>query len=234
MDIVVIVAENSLSNWCSDIGKAGHHTVINMWDPNPSGFSPPEDRAEYIAENLKNFQFLYKFPEMTRGRGAFCSYLIARVFALHLHKISTGRLVAHVPQIGRLALAAAAVECGLSIFKTGQDALKLKRDPETGKSTPCNIQGFGFTDNLWSNKVWEFVKTTTQLMDKHWEEIIEHAANFMSIHILDSDDKNIANNNGDIKTAAPNLGSLDMVLSKEIISFIHKSTLWLRFLKNWV
>ena len=115
-----------MNNWRSDIGKAGYRAVVDLWNSNPSSFSSSEDRAKYVAENLKNFRFLYKFPEATvstgpsvrddpsnqswqHRQGAFCSHLVSKVFALHIRKISTGRPEMHVPQVGRLALAAAAV-----------------------------------------------------------------------------------------------------------------------------
>jgi len=115
-----------LNNWRSDIGKAGYQAVVDLWNSNPSSFSSSEDQAKYIAENLKNFCFLYKFPKAMvstgpsvwddpsnqswqHGQGAFCSHLVSKVFALHIHKISTGWPEMHVPQVGGLALAAVAV-----------------------------------------------------------------------------------------------------------------------------
>ncbi|KAH9070765.1 hypothetical protein EDB83DRAFT_2314002 [Lactarius deliciosus] len=192
MDVVVTVAENTLNNWRSDIGKAGYRAVLDLWDTKPSDFSS-EDRAKCVAENLKNFRFLYESPDATHGRGAFCSLLISKVFASHIRKISTGRPEVHIPQVGGLALAAAAVERGLYFFKTGEDALKLERDPATGRSMPRNIRAVGFTESLWGSKAREFVKTTTRLTDKHWDDVTEHAATFMTSHALESDEESGTN-----------------------------------------
>ncbi len=96
------------------------------------------------------------------------------------------------------------MEHGLSFFKTREDVLRLEWDPETGRSIPCNTRGFGFTEGLWGNKMCEFVKMTAWLTDKHWDNIMEHTANFISTHPLDSDDENNANNNADTKTEALN------------------------------
>ncbi|KAH8979761.1 hypothetical protein EDB92DRAFT_2118630 [Lactarius akahatsu] len=201
MDIIVILAENSLNNWRSDIGKAGHRAVVDMWDTDPS-FSSPEGRANHVADNLKNLQFLYKNPKATSGRGAFCSHLVSKVFSFHLRKISTGPDV-HIPQVGGLALAAAAVERGLTFFKTGEDILKPERDPETGRPMSRQGRGLGFSDSLWGNKAREFVKTTTRLTEKHWEEIIDHTAIFMNTYTIDSDDEGNTNNT-DAETDIPN------------------------------
>ncbi|KAI9434180.1 hypothetical protein H4582DRAFT_809927 [Lactarius indigo] len=202
MDIVVILAENSLNNWRSDIGKAGHRAVVEMWDTDPSKFNSPEGRAKHVAANLKNFRFLYKNLDLTSGRGAFCSHLrvVSKVFAFHLCKISTVPDV-HIPQVGGLALAAAAVERGLTFFKTGEDIFKSERDPETGRAAPRHGRGLGFSDSLWGSKAREFVKTTTRLTERHWEEVIDHTTIFMNTHTIESDDEG---NTTDVETDIPN------------------------------
>ena len=96
------------------------------------------------------------------------------------------------------------MKCGLSLFKTEEDVLRLEWDPETGRSMPRNTRGFGFTEGLWGNKTCKFVKTTAQLTDKHWDDIMEHMANFISAHPLNSDDKNNTNNNADTEMEALN------------------------------
>jgi len=58
-----------LNNWRSDIGKAGHRAITNMWDADPSTFSSADDRAEHIAANLKDFRYLYKYPDATVSPG---------------------------------------------------------------------------------------------------------------------------------------------------------------------
>jgi hypothetical protein len=100
------------------------------------------------------------------------------------------------------------VERGLTFFKTREDVLKLDRDPETGKQIPHTICSVGFTKTLWGNKAREFVKTTTRLTDKHWEEIVENAASFMNTTILDLDNKSNSNNNGNAETVSPNPQSI--------------------------
>lgn len=90
----------------------------------------------------------------------------------------------------------------MTFFKTGEDVLKLERDPETGRAMPRNNRGLGFTDNLWGNKAREFVKTTTQLTVEHWGEIVEHTASFMNTTTLDSEDE--SNNNVNAEAESPN------------------------------
>jgi len=89
------------------------------------------------------------------------------------------------------------VERGLTFFKTGEDALRLPRDPETRRPLPHNVRSFGFTDNLWGSKAREFVKTMKRLIDQHWEEIVEHTVTFMTFNTFDSDNENNVNNAND-------------------------------------
>ena len=47
------------------MGKAGYRVVSDIFGANTSRFGSAEDRAEYVAENLKNFNFLYKYLQET-------------------------------------------------------------------------------------------------------------------------------------------------------------------------
>ena len=89
------------------------------------------------------------------------------------------------------------MERGLSFFKNGEDALRLERNPETGRSLPRNVRGVGFTENLWGRKARDFVKTTMRLTDDHWAEVIDQAASFITTSMVDSDNEN---NTNDIDT----------------------------------
>jgi hypothetical protein len=88
------------------------------------------------------------------------------------------------------------VEHGLNFFKNREDTFKLERDSENRKPS-SRVHGVGFTENPWGRKAWEFVKTTLQLTDRHWEQIVDHAASFMTTNIVNSDNENNENNNID-------------------------------------
>ncbi|KAF8490335.1 hypothetical protein F5888DRAFT_1638128 [Russula emetica] len=75
--IVLSVCENTLNNWRSDIGKAGHRAILELWLTRDPRFDTTQGRAEYI---------------------------------------------------GAIALATIAVERGLMLFKSGEDALKADRE----------------------------------------------------------------------------------------------------------
>ncbi|KAF8267078.1 hypothetical protein EI94DRAFT_1701263 [Lactarius quietus] len=113
----------------------------------------------------------------------------SRVFSFHMCKISMGP-VSHNPQVGGLALTAA--------------VRMLQGWSKIPFLESCTICGLGFTENVWGNKAHKFVKMTTQLADRHWEDIIENTESFMNTRIIDSEDEGNSNNNGDAETVAPN------------------------------
>ena len=47
------------------MGKAGYCVVSDIFGANTSHFGSAEDQAEYVAKNLKNFNFLYKYLQET-------------------------------------------------------------------------------------------------------------------------------------------------------------------------
>ncbi|KAI9434692.1 hypothetical protein H4582DRAFT_2080706 [Lactarius indigo] len=145
-EIVLNVCDSVLNNWRSDMGKAGHRAVTDLWQGDFTEFALAEDRAEYVSDALMNLRFVYKYPDETNGQGAFCSDLISKVYAKHLRKISPegGR---YGPQIGGLALATVAVERALTLFKTGEDISKVNNNVNSGRGA-TRTSGHGFKDSL--------------------------------------------------------------------------------------
>ncbi|KAN0112043.1 hypothetical protein V8E52_007960 [Russula decolorans] len=150
--VILSVCENTLNNWRSDIGKAGHRAVVELWYLDFLRFDTAEARADYVAEQLDGLCFVYRYPDAAIGREAFCSPLISVVYSTHLRKISSATQ-RYGPQIGAIALATIAVERGLTLFKSGEDALKVDKEA----------------------KARQLVKTTCRLDDTHWGMIKEHA-----------------------------------------------------------
>jgi hypothetical protein len=72
-----------LNNWCSDLGKAGYHTVEEQLLSGQSQvFRTTANRAKYVSSVLLNMSFVYKDPEATGGvsRISFllhCAFLMA-------------------------------------------------------------------------------------------------------------------------------------------------------------
>ncbi|KAI0253124.1 hypothetical protein BJV78DRAFT_1351967 [Lactifluus subvellereus] len=180
-EIVLRVCENTLNNWRSDLGKAGYRVLVNFWETDPTMSNSAEARAEYVADSLSDLRFVYKEPDACFTRGAFCSPLISKVFARHLRKVSTED-EDYSPQIGALALATAAVERALTLFKTGEDALKVDRESNGARA--------GTRSNPWGEKAREFVKSTKRINDCLWDTIIEHAYVHLDVTDLDRLDEN--------------------------------------------
>lgn len=136
-------------------------------------------RAEHVAEVLSHMCFVYKDPDANDARGAFCSELIAKTFAKHLQKIfNEGENYGH--QVGGLALATAAVERGLTLFKTGEDVLgsRLVKPATRG---PC------FSENPWGERARSWALSTARLKDINWAQIVDEALSFWKRHNIDSE-----------------------------------------------
>ncbi|KAH8976366.1 hypothetical protein EDB83DRAFT_2328157, partial [Lactarius deliciosus] len=93
----------------------------------------------------------------------------------HLRKISP-ECGGYGPQIGGLALATAAVERALTLFRTGEDISQVNNDDNGGT---MRASGHRFTEALWGPSARAFVRSTEQLMDCHWEEILDHASKYL-------------------------------------------------------
>lgn len=177
---VLVVCGNSLNNWRSDIGKAGHQAALSMLH---ASREYPHDKTrckKIVSDALYDFRFIYEKPDNEVNRGPFCSAFVSKVFAVHLQKIIHSK---HGLQIGGLALVAAAVERGLGLFKTGEDALELKEDTEShsGKERSRNVRSrdLAFSDNPWGGVAREFIRSIKNLEKSHWESIYTHATEYM-------------------------------------------------------
>jgi len=74
----------------------------------------------------------------------------------------------------------------LTLFKSGEDALKADRESVKGGSR--HSRGLGFVDNPWGEKARQLVKTTCRLDDTHWGLIKEYAFAHISMGGEDSDE----------------------------------------------
>ncbi|KAI0282251.1 hypothetical protein BC826DRAFT_1110850 [Russula brevipes] len=176
-EIVLRVCDTALNSWRSDVGKAGHIAVFDFWQANPATFGSAEARKTYVTQALTGLRFLFKDPDAPKGhRGPFCSPLISKVYASHLRRILTAP-VKYGSQIGGLALATAAVERGLTLFKSGEDMRQGDRvsvaDDQSTRGKANN-----FTDKIWGEKARQLVKSTSRLDDTNWPIIKAHASVF--------------------------------------------------------
>ncbi|KAI9455124.1 hypothetical protein F5148DRAFT_1325294 [Russula earlei] len=179
LSTVMRVAENTLNNWRSEMGKAGYRVVSQTFS-NSNLFPHAVDREEYVADALRDLTFVYKHPDDKASRGAFCSRLVAEVYSQHLKKIS-GVSHDYGKQVGALALATAAAERGLTLFQTGEDALR------TGRETDGRARGLGFTESAWGDKTRDLVKSTRKLQDSHWAAILGECSVFLHYHLQETE-----------------------------------------------
>ncbi|KAI9456209.1 hypothetical protein F5148DRAFT_1377964 [Russula earlei] len=156
---VMRVAENTLNNWRSEMGKAGYRVVSQTFS-NSNLFPHAVDREEYVADALRDLTFVYKHPDDKKISGVSHDY---------------GK------QVGALALATAAAERGLTLFQTGEDALR------TGRETDGRARGLGFTESAWGDKTRDLVKSTRKLQDSHWAAILGECSVFLHYHLQETE-----------------------------------------------
>ncbi|KAH9953068.1 hypothetical protein BGW80DRAFT_1520010 [Lactifluus volemus] len=171
LGVVLAVVETTLNNWRSDMGKSGYRAVADIWLEDPVRFGDAESCAGYAETALKNLRFVYRDPDAKSARGAFCSDLVAKVYATHIRRLQLKLQELEEPPMhfGALALATAAVERGFTAFMTGQDDAKSPTSPSnplasrgtSGKGTSHPLPGF--TDNLWGGKTRKWVESTERL-----------------------------------------------------------------------
>ncbi|KAH9979278.1 hypothetical protein BGW80DRAFT_1276341 [Lactifluus volemus] len=164
LEIVLTVAENALNNWRSEIGKAGHRAIVDMWLEDPASFNDAEARAQYIKMELEGLRFIYKYPDAEGARAAFCSNLISKILPL-----------ANM-QFGALALATAAVERGLTLFTTGEDVTAREREHKKAKVNP---REWSFSDNPWGKKARMWAGSTQRLDEDHWHKVVNDACAYI-------------------------------------------------------
>jgi hypothetical protein len=108
------------------MGKSGYHAVTDIWLEDPVRFGDAESCAGYAETALKNLRFVYRDPDakvslknawysiwhsLQSARSAFCSNLVAKVYATHIWRLQLKLQELEEPlmHFGALALATAAV-----------------------------------------------------------------------------------------------------------------------------
>jgi hypothetical protein len=80
----------------------------------------------------------------------------------------------------------------LTLFKSGEDALKVDREAVRAGSRHTRGHGLGFVNNPWGEKARQTGKATSRLDDMHWDMIKEHA--YAHIGAAGDDSDEIAGN----------------------------------------
>jgi hypothetical protein len=58
-----VQCETLLNTWRSEMGKVGRRVLGEFWKANPNMIMSVEARAQYVAETLEDFRFVYKEPD---------------------------------------------------------------------------------------------------------------------------------------------------------------------------
>lgn len=52
-----------MNTWCSNVGKASHQVVIDLFDMNPDTFVSNNNYVAYVADALKGLRYIYEHPD---------------------------------------------------------------------------------------------------------------------------------------------------------------------------
>ena len=63
--LTIVQCDSILSNWRSEIGKAGYRAVLGLWSSDKERFATPESRRDYVADALNKARFVYKYPDVS-------------------------------------------------------------------------------------------------------------------------------------------------------------------------
>ncbi|KAK0489051.1 hypothetical protein IW261DRAFT_1557552 [Armillaria novae-zelandiae] len=126
-------------------------------------YATVDARKEWVQVQLANRRFLYANPDATEdseeGCGAFRS------------RIAYGN-----PAAG-LALAAAAVKQGLTLWKDAYDSYILE---DTNPPPPGRNSEYSFKDNPWGTAASKYYVRTSTLSDEKWRIILNEAVSYIS------------------------------------------------------
>jgi len=60
--LTILQCETTLNSWRSDIGKAGHHAVVELINLDPLEFDTVESCKQYVANAIDRVHFIYRYP----------------------------------------------------------------------------------------------------------------------------------------------------------------------------
>ncbi|KAH9174066.1 hypothetical protein EDB89DRAFT_2068010 [Lactarius sanguifluus] len=170
------VVIDRLNKWRSTIGKK---VVAVINDFIKHDVTLRRDSAEvatfvrgllpYPNEQPVAFPLIYSDPEASKG--SWLAPMLLQVFAVHLRRVTTAPTNFGFPA-GALALSTAALERGLTLFKTGVNI----RDKKAANSADR-----AFDNNPWGTIACQYAKSTCDLSERKWRQVMGAA----SIYVAD-------------------------------------------------
>ncbi|KAF4612657.1 hypothetical protein D9613_011734 [Agrocybe pediades] len=198
-DVVIQLAGDLLIAWRSSMGKLGISTVVDYFINKKIDPEAAPDLAAYL---LQDARFIYEFPdvELPADKGAFRSDLVAPLFAAYLKTTAGSVKIAGVEYgqpISAIAVAAATVERGLELIRTGK--IDIATHYANGASSSSSGGGatkqkkkmanyFGYGEAHWGKKTRAYALSAQRLSTEKWDLVRQVAASHMNAGDLDVED----------------------------------------------
>ncbi|KAH9015391.1 hypothetical protein EDB84DRAFT_1443485 [Lactarius hengduanensis] len=104
------------------------------------------------------------------SKGSWLAPLLLQVFAVHLRRVTKAPTNFGFPA-GALALSTAALERGLTLFKTGVN-IRDEKD--------ANNAGRTFDNNPWGTIACQYAQSTCDLSERKWGQVIGAASIYLA------------------------------------------------------
>ncbi|PSR75094.1 hypothetical protein PHLCEN_2v9330 [Hermanssonia centrifuga] len=161
----------------NNMTKIAAIAILKEWEM--AGITTKDNCIAYIQANLElDFKCMMSDPENLCGM--FESSVILKTFAIHLSS-TAGAVIQYGNPVGGLALAAAAVEHGFVLWKTGHILCKNKlaarikictTEDKRKQAKKSNAWLIYFSQATWGRTTRQYMRSTKNLTKKMWKAII--------------------------------------------------------------
>ncbi|KAI9431484.1 hypothetical protein H4582DRAFT_2084958 [Lactarius indigo] len=175
------VVIDRLNEWRSTIGKKAVTILSDFIKHNATLRRDSGEVATFVRGLLPHpheqpviFPLIYADPEVSKG--SWLAPMLLQVFAVHLRRVAKAPTNFGYPT-GALALSTAALEHGLTLFKTGVNIRDEKATNNTSRA---------FDNNPWGGVVCQYSQSTSDLRERKWVQIMRAALVYLADRVGNS------------------------------------------------
>ncbi|KAI9430960.1 hypothetical protein H4582DRAFT_2085724 [Lactarius indigo] len=175
------VVIDRLNEWRSTIGKKAVTILSDFIKHDATLRRDSGEVATFVRgllpcphEQPVIFPLIYTDPEASKG--LWLAPMLLQVFAMHLRRVAKAPTNFGYPT-GALALSTAALECGLTLFKTGVNIRDEKATNNTSRA---------FNNNPWGGVTCQYSQSTSDLCERKWVQIMRAASVYLADRVGNS------------------------------------------------
>ncbi|KAJ6622754.1 hypothetical protein B0H10DRAFT_2214079 [Mycena sp. CBHHK59/15] len=160
---VYSLAASGIRNWRSEIGKRALAYLAKFFAKREENKGETkQQRAEFVAGELEDMNFVYRDPD--NKRGACRSESILYVYSYHTRITSVIPADEQKKAKAALAISTVAVECAYNMWATGS---QVSQPVERRGKKPAHR----FVTVPWASRAAKYLTIIKKLTDSKWEEI---------------------------------------------------------------